>query len=134
MTDHSDRGDDQPDGSLESNSVRDGHDHLPAEADPERDVTPSVNRSRTAKIQTTHRDAETVAAAVRPDNTDSMRTTVTNGRVTTHIERETTGGLESSVDDYVVNVTVAETVLDAVSATVDAPESTTVADQHQDNT
>jgi hypothetical protein len=51
-----------------------------------------------------------VAAALVPDNTASMTTRVEGSRVVTEIERETTGGLQSSVDDYVVNVSVAERV------------------------
>jgi hypothetical protein len=51
-----------------------------------------------------------VAAALVPDNTASMTTRVEGDRVVTDIARETTGGLQSSVDDYVVNVSVAATV------------------------
>ncbi|WP_101296482.1 KEOPS complex subunit Pcc1 [Halegenticoccus soli] len=65
---------------------------------------------RRARIETRHENAVLVAAAVSPDNTDSMRTTVDGDAVVTEIERETTGGLQSTVDDYVVNLTVAETV------------------------
>jgi len=63
-----------------------------------------------ASVETTHADAATIAAALRPDNTPSMSTRVDGDVVRTQIERETTGGLQSSVDDYVVNLTVAETV------------------------
>jgi hypothetical protein len=65
---------------------------------------------RRAEIETTHGDAETaraVAAALRPDNTPEVDTRVDGDRVVTTIERETTGGLQSTVDDYVVNCTVA---------------------------
>lgn len=71
---------------------------------------------RTARIRTTHGDpttAQWVADALRPDNTDSMETHTDGACVVTTIERETTGGLQSTVDDYVVNLTVAETVIDA---------------------
>lgn len=70
--------------------------------------------SRRAEIETSHADeatAEVVAEALRPDNTESMTTEVDGNVVRTVIERETTGGLGSSVDDYVVNVGVAETVI-----------------------
>ncbi len=63
---------------------------------------------RRARITTTHEAPETVAAAVTPDNTDEMETTVEDGAVLTRIERPTTSGLASTVDDYVVNLTVAE--------------------------
>jgi len=65
---------------------------------------------RRASIETTHDDAATVAAALRPDNTPSMSTRADDDVVRTTIERDTTGGLGSTVDDYVVNLTVAETV------------------------
>lgn len=63
-----------------------------------------------ATIRTTHGDsstAERLARAVRPDNTDEMDTTVEDDALVTTIERETTGGLRSTVDDYVVNLSVA---------------------------
>ncbi|MFB6108530.1 MAG: KEOPS complex subunit Pcc1 [Haloplanus sp.] len=67
---------------------------------------------RRARVETRHDDvdAETLAAALRPDNTASMTTEVDGDVVRTTVERETTGGLQSTVDDYVVNLTVAETV------------------------
>jgi hypothetical protein len=63
-----------------------------------------------ARIETTHDDAATVAAALRPDDTPSMSTDVIGDVVRTTMERDTVGGLQSTVDDYVVNLTVAETV------------------------
>ncbi|GAB3311015.1 hypothetical protein EI982_05050 [Haloplanus rallus] len=65
---------------------------------------------RRADVATTHDDASTVAAALRPDNTPSMTTRVADDVVRTVVERETAGGLGSTLDDYVVNLTVAETV------------------------
>jgi hypothetical protein len=65
---------------------------------------------RSATIRTTHADAATVAAAVRPDNTPEMDTSVDDGTIVTTIERESTSGLGSTVDDYVVNVGVADAV------------------------
>lgn len=71
----------------------------------ERDDTPS----KRIRIRTTH-DSEVVAIAVasalKPDNTAEMETTVDRRTVVTTIERETTGGLHSNVDDYVVNLQV----------------------------
>jgi len=66
---------------------------------------------RRARVETTHEDASTVAAALRPDNTPSMTTDVADDVVRTVVERETAGGLGSTLDDYVVNLTVAETVV-----------------------
>ncbi|WP_240729982.1 KEOPS complex subunit Pcc1 [Halalkalirubrum salinum] len=65
---------------------------------------------RSATIETPSDDPVTVAAALRPDNTSSIRTDAASGCVRTAIERDTTGGLASTVDDYLVNLGVAETV------------------------
>jgi len=64
--------------------------------------------ARPATVRTTHDAPAVVAAALRPDNTDEMTTRVDGDRVVTTVERPTTGGLQSTVDDYVVNVSVAE--------------------------
>ena len=69
--------------------------------------------TRTVTLRTNHasdEDAATLAAALRPDNTESMDTRVEGEEIVTTIERDTTGGLHSTADDYVVNLTVAETV------------------------
>lgn len=63
-----------------------------------------------ATVRTSHDRPAVVAAAVRPDNTPEMDTRVVNGHVETTVERATASGLRSTVDDYVVNLTVAETV------------------------
>ncbi|EMA36827.1 KEOPS complex subunit Pcc1 [Halobiforma nitratireducens] len=74
---------------------------------------------RRATIRTDHDDPELLARALEPDNTAEMETTVAvddgetetsaDGTPTlvTRIERETTSGLQSTVDDYVVNLDVA---------------------------
>ena len=65
---------------------------------------------RTATIRTDHGDdatAERIASALRPDNTDEIATRVEASEIVTEIDRETTGGLHSTVDDYVVNLPVA---------------------------
>jgi len=66
--------------------------------------------TRRATIRTEVSDPGLVAAAVRPDNTAEMDTQVSGDAVVTRIERDDTGGLQSTVDDYVVNVTVAAEV------------------------
>ncbi|UIO98522.1 hypothetical protein Hbl1158_08090 [Halobaculum sp. CBA1158] len=69
---------------------------------------------RTAVVETTHADddaAATVAAAVSPDNTDDIRTIANGSTVRTRLTRETTGGLLASVDDYLVNLDVADDVV-----------------------
>ncbi|MFC7135022.1 MULTISPECIES: KEOPS complex subunit Pcc1 [Salinibaculum] len=70
---------------------------------------------RRARITTTHGNADAaaaIAAAVRPDDTAEMDTRSDEERVVTMIERETTGGLHATVDDYVVNLTVAAQLSD----------------------
>jgi hypothetical protein len=61
-------------------------------------------------VVTSYDDAGTasrVARAVQPDNTVEMDTRVDGCEVVTTIERDTTSGLQSTVDDYVVNIDVA---------------------------
>ncbi|PSQ49323.1 KEOPS complex Pcc1-like subunit [Halobacteriales archaeon SW_7_65_23] len=73
-------------------------------------------------METQHGDAATarrVANAVRPDNTAEMETTVEGDRIVTRIDRGTTGGLRTTVDDYVVNLQTA-----AQLATTDGAAST----------
>ncbi|GAA0660677.1 KEOPS complex subunit Pcc1 [Natronoarchaeum mannanilyticum] len=87
---------------------------------------------RRATIRSELDDAHVIARAIRPDNTDEMSTRVErpdgatdassdnadapadagedSATVVTEIERETTGGLRTNVDDYVVNVDVATRV------------------------
>ena len=64
--------------------------------------------------------AQQVAAALGPDNTPEMDTQVEGAAVVTEIVRETTGGLQATVDDYVVNLQVA-----AQLVTMDGDTSTT---------
>ena len=79
---------------------------------------------RRARIRTTHESPAVVAGAVEPDNTASMTTRVDGSTVETVIERETTGGLHSSVDDYVVNLTVADRLVESVTAADDTAAGT----------
>ena len=70
---------------------------------------------RRVAITTSHGESETaraLARAVGPDNTDEMTMQVTDEAVETTITRETTGGLHSTVDDYVLNLTVAAQTYD----------------------
>jgi tRNA threonylcarbamoyladenosine modification (KEOPS) complex Pcc1 subunit len=70
---------------------------------------------RRATITTDHDDRETaehVARAVTPDNTTEITTQVEEGTVVTTIARESTSGLHATVDDYVVNLTVAAQLAD----------------------
>jgi hypothetical protein len=88
-------------------------------------MSPSTARAEVccATVRTDHGTptrADRVACAVAPDNTASMTTRVDGATVTTDIERDTTGGLQSTVDDYVVNLGVADAVLDAIDTAADA--------------
>ena len=62
------------------------------------------------EIRTTHANPDLVARSVSPDNTPQIRTNVEDGRVVTTIERDSTGGLRTTADDYIVNLTVATSV------------------------
>ena len=73
--------------------------------------------SHDAVVSTTHDDAAVVAAALAPDNTDAMTTSVDGTRVTTTVTRDSTGGLAATVDDYVVNLTVADAVAETARDT-----------------
>ncbi len=59
-------------------------------------------------IRTEHDHAEAVAAAIRPDNTTEMATTVDGDTVVTHIERDSIGGLRATIVDYLRAVDVAD--------------------------
>ena len=67
---------------------------------------------RRATVRTTHDRPEVIAAALRPDNTAEMSTRVDGRTVVTTIERDSTGGLRTTVDDYVTNLQVAQRVTD----------------------
>ncbi|MEF8888165.1 MAG: KEOPS complex subunit Pcc1 [Haloarculaceae archaeon] len=63
---------------------------------------------RRVELRTEHgTDATAIARAVRPDNTDRIETAVEDGTVVTTIQRTSTGGLQATVDDYVVNLRTA---------------------------
>ena len=70
--------------------------------------------SRRATIRTVHDKPAVIAAAIAPDNTTEMSTRVEtddgDGTVVTTIERDSTGGLRTTVDDYVANLTVAHRI------------------------
>jgi hypothetical protein len=79
-------------------------------------------RAARATVHTAHDDPETVAAALAPDNTPEIDTRVVEGRVVTVVERGDAGGLRSTVDDYLVNLDVAERTVGQLSGT-DAPDA-----------
>lgn len=63
---------------------------------------------RTTTVRTVHDNPGLVAAGVQPDNTDEMTTEVEGDAVVTRIERTATGGLATTVDDYLANLQVAD--------------------------
>ena len=58
-------------------------------------------------IRTRHRNAACVAAALRPDNLNSMITTAKNDQVITTITGTQIRTVIASVDDYLMNLTIA---------------------------
>lgn len=74
------------------------------------DDDPSMARQghREAIVETTHDAPEAVAAALAPDNTDDVTMAGTPDGIRTRIVRPTTGGLSATLDDYLVNLSVAE--------------------------
>lgn len=108
--------------------------------------------SRRATIRTEHDDADVLARALSPDNTDEMTTTVERDEsdatadddhaaaVVTRIDRETTSGLQSTVDDYVVNLEVAIDIVEQAGPgqrdepTDTGPVSDTDSDSEHDTT
>ena len=66
-----------------------------------------------AHVRTRSVAPELVAAALAPDNTPEMSTDIDGDVVTTSLERETVGGLRATLDDYAVNLSVAERVVQA---------------------
>lgn len=68
--------------------------------------------TRRATVRTRHGRPALVAAALTPDNTEEMATTVEGKSVVTRIERGSTGGLATTVDDYLTNLQVAERIVD----------------------
>ncbi len=81
----------------------------PGNADGDGDVD---SPPRTATVRTRHDDPALVRDALAPDNTDSMEARVDGDAVVCAIERGTTGGLQSTVDDYLVNLGVADRLVD----------------------
>jgi hypothetical protein len=72
--------------------------------------TNQPHSERRVRIESTYDDEATaarIAGAIEPDNTSEMETSVDGTAIVTEITRSTTGGLQATVDDYVVNLQVA---------------------------
>ena len=66
--------------------------------------------TRRVRIESEYGDSETataIASSLTPDNTAQMQTSVDGSTLVTTVERESTGSLQATVDDYVVNLQVA---------------------------
>ncbi len=66
-------------------------------------------------ITTVHRDPERVAGSLAPDNLASMITTPGNGVVITRISGGNLRSVIASVDDYLMNLAIAEDVCTCTS-------------------
>jgi len=73
------------------------------------------------KIVTVHKDARCIAAALAPDNLKSMTTTTGGNQVITEITGTQLRSIIASVDDYLMNLAVAE---DTCSLTAKEPKKT----------
>jgi len=60
------------------------------------------------EIITSHKNAGCIAAALRPDNLTSMTTTADGDRVITSITGTQVRSVIASVDDYLMNLAIAE--------------------------
>jgi hypothetical protein len=70
-----------------------------------------VPARRTVRIETPHPRPAALAAALRPDNTDDVRSWVDDGVLVTEIARDSTGSLAQTADDYVRNLRVGAQLL-----------------------
>lgn len=64
---------------------------------------------------TPHADAECVAAALSSDNLTNMKTAADGGMVRTDISTDRLRSLVASVDDYLMNLAIAEDICNYVS-------------------
>ena len=68
--------------------------------------------NRSAQLRTDHDEAGLVAATLQPDNTPEVETRVDGGAVVTRIDRAKTDGPAQTVDDYAVNLRVADRLVE----------------------
>jgi hypothetical protein len=80
------------------------------------------------RITTVHRNAACVAAALTPDNLTSMTTTAHDDRVTTIITGSQIRSVIASMDDYLMNLAIAE---DACSSFSHMPADLKSTNTHQ---
>jgi hypothetical protein len=77
------------------------------------------------KITTRHRNAACVAAALRPDNLNSLTTIAGNDHVTTTITGTQIRTIIASVDDYLMNLAIAEDACSVIRKDKEAHGQTT---------
>ncbi|MCK9299337.1 hypothetical protein HL657_03085 [Methanoculleus sp. YWC-01] len=77
-------------------------------------------------IETPHRFPECVAAALEPDNLTLIRTTAIEGAVRAEICGTRLRSITASVDDYLMNLAIAEDVCTAASRRQSGSESSRV--------
>jgi len=65
-------------------------------------------------ITTAHADPASVAGSLAPDNLSSMRTREEGGCVSTTVESSALRSVIASVDDYLMNLEIAEDVCSCV--------------------
>lgn len=65
-----------------------------------------------ASLRTSHDDPDMIAHAIEPDHTDDIDSIVGDGYLETTFDREQLGSLHATVDDYLVNLQVAEQVIE----------------------
>lgn len=66
-------------------------------------------------VCTPHADPECVARALSSDNLSNMTTTASGGMVRTEIQTDRLRSLVASLDDYLMNLGIAEDICDYVT-------------------
>lgn len=74
-----------------------------------------------AVVRTAHDRPDVVARALAPDHTDEIGTVVAGDLVVTTIERPTPGSLRATVDDYLVNLAVADAQIESMTSSEPTP-------------
>ena len=82
-------------------------------------------------ITTVHRNARCVASSLAPDNLNSMTTTADGDHVTTLITGTQLRSVIASVDDYLMNLAIAEDACSSFSQLSADTKTTTTVDPGQ---
>lgn len=65
-----------------------------------------------AKIEISGENANLAAIPLMQDNTDDIRTVVTDKRAVTYFEADKIGSIIASVDDYLMNAKIAQDIVE----------------------